>query len=225
MTDESKADSLRRDFLEAYRVRYCFHIPGRLPGLNEIVDAARGNRFSGATQKKKATTLCGQWIMASRVPAFTVPVSIHFQWFEPNRRRDLDNIVAGSKFILDALVVTGRLPNDGRAWVRALAHTFPEPDVDNPRVVVSIIPLYGAPERPLKESTRHRDAPIIELIVTGRYTAKEIAARLTERGVETTDALVYNAAYRNRLKFRSVIDRRSDQRQSPGRRFSDKPSL
>lgn len=115
-----------------------FEIMGRLPGLNEMTAANRYNRFAGGTQKKKTTALCAKWIQSSKVPTFNQPIKVAFEWVEPNARRDIDNVAAGAKFVLDALVDTGRLPNDGRKWVRAISHTFPEPDPVNPKVIVTI---------------------------------------------------------------------------------------
>lgn len=115
-----------------------FEITGRLPGLNEIVSVNRSNKFYGSVEKKKYTNLCGQYIIASQVPRFLNPIKVNFEWIEPNKKRDLDNITGGTKFILDALVSTGTIPNDTRNWVRSLSHTFPPPDKKNPRIIVTI---------------------------------------------------------------------------------------
>ena len=115
-----------------------FTISGRLSGLNEIVNIARYNRFAGASQKKKETQRCQWAIIAGRVPTYQNPVVIKFVWIEKDLRRDPDNICAGAKFVLDALVELGRIPNDTRKWIKGITHEFPEPDKKNPRVEVSI---------------------------------------------------------------------------------------
>ncbi len=115
-----------------------FIIPGRLPGLNEIILKARGNRFSGAHQKKKYTQLCAQYVISGFVPTFTKPVNLKFGWCEPNRRRDVDNIQAGAKFVLDALVLTERIPDDSQKWVKAISHTMLPPEKATPHVAVEI---------------------------------------------------------------------------------------
>lgn len=117
---------------------FSFEIPGRLPGLNEIIGQARYNRFAGASQKKKFQEECAKWISIQRTPAYRCPVTLTFDWIEANRRRDIDNVSAGTKFILDALVALKRIPDDSRRWVTGLSHTFPEPDPKYPRVVVTI---------------------------------------------------------------------------------------
>ena len=59
-----------------------------------------------------------------RLPKFENPVKIHFHWIEGNKRRDYDNVSAGKKFILDALVECGKLKDDNRKCVVAFSDTF-----------------------------------------------------------------------------------------------------
>lgn len=63
-------------------------------------------------------------IFTDRLPVFTHPVQIHFHWVESNKRRDLDNICFAKKFILDALVKSGKLKDDNRKFVTAFRDTF-----------------------------------------------------------------------------------------------------
>lgn len=92
--------------------------------------------MAGANQKKKADRLCAEWIVASGVPPFNGPVRVHFDWYVSDRR-DPDNIRTGAKFILDALIDTGKLPNDDQNVVLGLSDTF-QKDKENPRVEVTI---------------------------------------------------------------------------------------
>lgn len=116
-----------------------FTLSGRLPGLNEIVNEARYNRYAGARQKKKETQRCQWAIISGAVPIFKNPVVVIFKWIEKDLRRDPDNICAGQKFLMDSLVELGRIPNDTRRWVKSLLHEFPDPDKKNPRIEVTII--------------------------------------------------------------------------------------
>lgn len=116
-----------------------FTVQGRLPGLNEIVAKARYNRFAGASQKKKETRRCAFSVMVGSVPTFTVPVRVKFRWIEPDNRRDPDNIRSGAKFILDALVELGRIPGDGRKWIKAIEDEFPPADAVAPRIEVELV--------------------------------------------------------------------------------------
>lgn len=115
-----------------------FAIDGSLPGLNEIVNVARNNRFAGASQKKKETQRCGLAVIAGGVSTFSGPVTVTFTWIEKDLRRDPDNICAGTKFVLDSLVELGRIPGDGRRWIKGISHYFPPPDKKAPRILVRI---------------------------------------------------------------------------------------
>lgn len=120
-----------------------FTIDGRLPGLNEITSSARYNRFAGANLKKKTTQLCQIYIKKSRPFPFVNPISVELDWIEPNLKRDPDNIMAGCKFIFDALVEEGVIPNDTRKWVKEIKHNFKTPDKLNPKVIVYLKEFIG----------------------------------------------------------------------------------
>lgn len=113
-----------------------FTIEGRLPGLNEMLDAARRNRYTAANQKRKLTRLCAD--ACENAEPLTGPVDVTIYWHERDYRRDADNLTAAQKFILDGLVVAGVIPNDNR-------RTIPQPprhvvvvDKQRPRVCVVV---------------------------------------------------------------------------------------
>lgn len=66
------------------------------------------------------------------------PVCFHITFYEPNYRRDLDNISFATKFILDALVKSGVLEDDGQKYVSGLEYEFKK-SKENPRIEVEII--------------------------------------------------------------------------------------
>ena len=109
-------------------------IPGRLPGLNEIIDAAKSHFGEYASMKETYTNMVG-WL-AKKLPKYQ-RVNITITWYEPNEKRDPDNIMAGAKFILDGLVKAGTIPNDTRRYIKSITH-IPELDRENPRVEVEI---------------------------------------------------------------------------------------
>ncbi len=97
-------------------------IPGRLPGLNEIIDAAgtrKGTWNAYMSMKQKwglniATHARGQGFAAFEHGHFT------YLFQEPNHRRDPSNVIAGGvKLIEDALQEAGLLKNDG--WGEVLS--------------------------------------------------------------------------------------------------------
>jgi Holliday junction resolvase RusA-like endonuclease len=121
------------------KIKAAFTIDGTLPSLNEIIDAAKNNRFGYAELKRNLLTAVAAYIRRGRMPKFDRPVKVTIDWYERNHRRDLDNIIGGgTKPILDALVVTGILPNDTQRWIRSIANHFPAPDPKLPRIVVSV---------------------------------------------------------------------------------------
>jgi len=114
-----------------------FTISGRLPGMNDFIGAMNANRWKGADLKRKETRRCAMAVVG--ISPIHKPVTISICWYEPNRRRDIDNVSAGgTKVLLDGLVSAGILPNDGRKWVKGISHWFPEIDPLNPRVEVTL---------------------------------------------------------------------------------------
>lgn len=117
-----------------------FFIPFVLPGLNEIIAAAKYGKGAGNRYRKlKSDTemIIFAAVKKSGLSPFTEPVFIHFEWIEPNRRRDPDNVAAGKKFCLDLLQKTGTISGDGWKHIAGLKDTF-RVDKDNPGVLVTI---------------------------------------------------------------------------------------
>jgi hypothetical protein len=112
---------------EAVGARQRLWIPGRLPGLNEIIDAAKGAAGRGFRYAKMKREL-GEMVWAHAKAARLRPVTrarLTFRWVEKDRRRDPDNVSsAGRKFILDGLVKAGVLPGDGWAAIAGWSDTF-----------------------------------------------------------------------------------------------------
>lgn len=97
-------------------------IPFRLPSLNEYINVCRTNPYKASKFKKDIENDIG--IFINHLPKFENPIKIHFHWVEENKKRDLDNICASKKFILDAMVKFGKLSNDNRKCVTAFTDTF-----------------------------------------------------------------------------------------------------
>ena len=114
-----------------------FTIYGRLPSLNEYVLANRGNKYAGASMKKHTEKLICKAIRESGIKHHSEPVTLSIDWYEPNNRRDLDNIQFGTKFIQDAMVKAGILTDDSRKYVVGLEHHV-FTDKENPRIEVEI---------------------------------------------------------------------------------------
>lgn len=113
-------------------------IPGRLDGLNKLINANRQNPYVGAKVKKDNDTIVSFEILHQLNGAQVQnPVFIDFLWVEKDRRRDPDNVASGKKYILDALVRSGVLKDDTQRYIRGFTDSF-EVDKDNPRIEVLI---------------------------------------------------------------------------------------
>lgn len=116
-----------------------FTIRGTLPNLNDYITAERTNRYQAAAMKKQCESIVihaarslGKW-QAEK------PVYMIYHWYEPNCRRDLDNISSfGRKVIQDALVKARVLRNDGWKEIVGFEDRF-YMDSKKPRVVVEIL--------------------------------------------------------------------------------------
>lgn len=117
-------------------------IPGTLPNLNDYIEALDRNRHKGAALKRQTeriVIICAKSQL--RGVSFKVPVVMRYTWYEPNRRRDKDNVSSfGRKCIQDALVRAGVLKNDGWGEVDSFSDSF-DVDKKKPRVEVEIIPV------------------------------------------------------------------------------------
>ena len=95
-------------------------IPGPLPGLNDLLDAAKGSGGRGMGYASlKRTWGEAVWAYARsaglhKAGPFAGPVRLRFEWREKDRRRDPDGFSSGGKkVILDGLVQAGVLRGDG----------------------------------------------------------------------------------------------------------------
>lgn len=115
-----------------------FTINCRLPGLNDYINANRGNRYGGASIKKQVEEYICWELKQQKVKPVNTVASVAFHWVEPNRARDFDNIAFAKKFIFDALQAAGILAGDGWKHLRGFTDSFGV-DKDRPRVEVTII--------------------------------------------------------------------------------------
>ena len=111
-------------------------IPGVLPGLNEMLALMNRNRHQYNSVKKKIQAEIVYRCMEQGIKPVE-SASFLFTWVEKGRRRDPDNIVAGRKFILDALVSGKYLPGDGWRYVLGFEDQW-EVRRDEPGVYVRI---------------------------------------------------------------------------------------
>lgn len=115
-----------------------FTIRGTMPGLNDLIDAERRNRYAGAQLKKQWEAVVIRAARSLGKTRFDRPVYMVYHWYAADRRRDKDNISSfGRKVIQDALVKAHILKNDGWNDIIGFKDRF-EVDPKNPRIVVEI---------------------------------------------------------------------------------------
>lgn len=120
-------------------MEYRLTIQGRLPGLNDMIEADRRDRRAGNRLKQESQDIVRMYIARDlRRIRIEGPVFLHYCFYEPNRRRDLDNISGfAHKVTQDALVRAGVLKNDGWANIVGMQDSF-YVDAENPRIEVTI---------------------------------------------------------------------------------------
>lgn len=115
-----------------------FTIPTRYPSLNEFITSNRANRYKGADMKKKCQQEAYIAIKQAKLQRVTkYPIRLKITWYEPNKRRDIDNITYASKFINDALVQAKVLEDDSQKYVADINNKV-RIDKENPRIEVEI---------------------------------------------------------------------------------------
>lgn len=103
---------------------------GKLPSINEIVNANRANRFCGAKQKKELTELLA-WEFKSQAGGtkFKNHVTVRIECYEGNLRRDDDNVIGGAcKIVLDALQMAKIIKNDSPRYCHVVPERFNDAD-------------------------------------------------------------------------------------------------
>lgn len=117
--------------------RQTFTIPFKLPSLNEYILACRRNKYAGAKMKRDIERNIGWEIKAAKLLPVVNPCIVCMTFVEGNRKRDVDNVESGKKYILDALVSSGILQGDSPKWVAGVP-SFTVYD-KAPKVIVQLI--------------------------------------------------------------------------------------
>lgn len=118
-------------------MQYKFTIDAVLPGMNSYISAMNSNRHKGNELKQ-----CNQELVIWHIRKYlrgvhiNKPINIEYTFYEPNMKRDKDNIASfAMKVIQDALVKSGTIDNDGWKNVTGFWCNF-EVDRTHPRIEV-----------------------------------------------------------------------------------------
>ena len=125
---------------------YKLILKGTLPGLNDYRRAERSfsrrggkGHSCGNDMKQECQMLISNAIrLQFKRLRIRNPVFIRYCFYEPNRKRDLDNIAGvAHKFVQDSLVKCGVLENDGWDNITGFSDQF-FLDRHNPRIEIVI---------------------------------------------------------------------------------------
>lgn len=111
-------------------------IPGELPDLNQIIAESK-DHWGNYSSLKKANTQLVAFCTKQATKRKYKKIDLEITWYCKDKRKDKDNIMAGTKFILDGLVQAGVIQNDGWANVGDIRHKF-DVDKQEPRIEVKI---------------------------------------------------------------------------------------
>lgn len=114
-------------------------IEGRFPSMNEFIEANRAHKQKGNKMKQISQNQIS-WALMQQHKHLHIdnPIQLEYTFFEPNKKRDLDNISGFfHKVFQDALVHCGIIINDSWHYITGFSDEF---YVDNkkPRIEVVI---------------------------------------------------------------------------------------
>lgn len=126
---------------------YKFTIKGQLSNLNDYLKAERvafrrGGKFTTKGNKLKHDTqnyIITQIRRDLRGLHIDKPIRLHYRFYEPNMKRDLDNVMSfAMKVTQDSLVLAKVIDNDGWKHIYGISAEF-YVDSANPRIEVYLI--------------------------------------------------------------------------------------
>lgn len=120
-----------------------------MASLNDYILACRKSPFAGNHFKHKEQAKIIKAIGESDLQQVTdYPLQVTFLFYEVNHKRDLDNISSWAhKSVMDALVTSGILENDGWKQVVGYSDCF-YIDKENPRVEVILETVHQEESEP-----------------------------------------------------------------------------
>lgn len=112
-------------------------INGTLPSRNEAEAAARSHWSKGGEFKRTWTDYVAYQVIGQAISPFEGLAYASVTFYEPNRKRDQDNVISGLKYVCDGLVKAGIIHNDSPTYLRFKSVRV-DYDRDNPRIEVEL---------------------------------------------------------------------------------------
>lgn len=121
---------------------YKVTVLGKFPSLNDLIAATNMHKHRGNQLKQKSQNEISYYILEQlRRVRIDKPVFIKYRFYEPNKKRDLDNIASYfMKVFQDSLVCCRIIPNDNWYHIVGFSNEF---FVDNrqPRIEVELVEM------------------------------------------------------------------------------------
>lgn len=119
-------------------MEYKVVIEGRFPSMNEFINANRTHKQKGNKMKQQSQDdISWQLLQQHRKLHIDKPIKLHYTFYEPNKKRDLDNISGYfHKVFQDALVHCGIIMDDSWHYISGYSDTFL---VDNKKPRIEVI--------------------------------------------------------------------------------------
>ena len=150
-----------------------YEAPIRLPGINEYQAACRRHPLAGARMKKDAVDQIMTYL--TPVEKLAWPIQVEIYYTEPNKKRDIDNVMGfGAKVVLDALVKAGFIPDDGPLYLNRIDQRVDYSNTANITIIVKerkdeaytdlddIDQCFAVAEQILKENQEQVEEPVEE---------------------------------------------------------------
>lgn len=114
-------------------------IEGKFPSMNQFIEANRAHKQKGNKMKQQSQDEIS-WQLLQQLKKLHIdrPIRISYTFYEPNKKRDLDNISGYfHKVFQDSLVHCGIIHNDSWHYIVGFSDEF-YVDNKNPRIEVVI---------------------------------------------------------------------------------------
>jgi Holliday junction resolvase RusA-like endonuclease len=110
-------------------------LPFLPPTLNEIINAARSDKYAAAKEKRRWTNEVADACQGKQ--QFSGQVSIDYHWRVKNTKRDPNNISASAKFIDDGLVAAKIITDDSLEVIVSVSHRYEKAERDRVRITIT----------------------------------------------------------------------------------------
>ena len=108
------------------------------PSWNDVLAQYGRKPQIGNRTKQEMQMMCVNAIRRQLNLTIDKPIKITYTFYEPDRKRDLGNLLFVDKIFEDAMQVCGVIKNDDQNFVKGIVANEVQIDKDSPRVVVEI---------------------------------------------------------------------------------------